>query len=372
MVRYPLGAVTSWSLQYLSGFRRLGHEVTFVEKAGYEASCFDPHRKVMTDDCRSGVRAVSALLEEHGFGSDWCYIDSRGEHHGLDRRALERRFSSADVFIDMGMLEWVEESAGVPLRVWIDGEPGYTQIRLVEASAEGQALPEFERYYTVGMNVGGPGCAAPTAGIAWGHIHDPVNTQLVSSASEPPGRRRFTGVMNWQSHGAVVHNGMEYGQKDAEFPRFSRLPAMVDAELELAVAGEDAPRDELQALGWHISDPHSATASYDRFLSYIDDSMGEFAICKQVFVALRTGCFSDRSALYLARGRPVVMLDTGFGNHLPTGEGLFAVNSADEAASAIESIRSDHRRHSAAARAIACEYLDTQVVLSRLLSELGC
>src|SRR5438105_1661777 len=108
----------------------------------------------------------------------------------------------------------------------------------------------------------------------------PMSSSTWDCSSGPRSRRRYP-----SAGGSVAHNGVEYGQKDAEFPRFSRLPTMVDAELELAVAGEDAPRDELRESGWHVSDPHYATASYDRFLSYIDDSTAEFAICKQVFVA---------------------------------------------------------------------------------------
>jgi hypothetical protein len=368
MVRYPLGAVMSWTLQYLSGFRRLGWEVTFVERAGYPASCFDPDLKLMSDDCATGVRAVGSLLDAHGFGTDWCFVDARGNHHGLDEDELRRRFRTADVFLDMGMLEWQEEAAGVPVRVWIDGEPGWTQIRLSEPGAD---RPDFDRYFTVGMNVGTPRSPAPTAGMTWEHIHDPVDTRLVPRSPRRATPARMTGVMNWQSHGTVEHEGVVYGQKDREFPAFAELPTRVGAQMELAVAGESAPRDALRNLGWVVSDPHAATASYERFLTYIEDSAGEFAITKHVFVALRTGCFSDRSALYLARGRPVVMVDTGFGEHLPTGCGLFAVNKVDEAAAAVDAILTNPDAHARAARDIAREYLDTDVVLGRFIAALG-
>ena len=61
-----------------------------------------------------------------------------------------------------------------------------------------------------------------------------------------------------------------------------------------------------------------------------------------MFVATNSGWFSDRSAAYLASGRPVVMQDTGFGEHLPVGRGLFAVKNVDEAAAAIESITANY------------------------------
>jgi glycosyltransferase involved in cell wall biosynthesis len=90
-----------------------------------------------------------------------------------------------------------------------------------------------------------------------------------------------------------------------------------------------------------------------------------------VFVAPRTGWFSDRSAAYLASGRPVVLQDTGFSDHLPCGEGLFAVSDAQGAAEAIVAIADEPARHSAAARAIACDVLDARIVLARMLDEIG-
>jgi len=101
------------------------------------------------------------------------------------------------------------------------------------------------------------------------------------------------------------------------------------------------------------------------------ESRGEFTVAKDQNVRMRSGWFSDRSACYLAAGRPVVTQDTGFGNILPTGEGLFAFNTMDQILAAFDAIRSDYSRHSRAARAIAQEYFRAETVLSRLLADLG-
>jgi hypothetical protein len=61
------------------------------------------------------------------------------------------------------------------------------------------------------------------------------------------------------------------------------------------------------------------------YAQYITQSRGEFTVAKDQNVRLRSGWFSDRSATYLASGRPVITQDTGFGNILPTGRGLFRV-----------------------------------------------
>ncbi len=63
--------------------------------------------------------------------------------------------------------------------------------------------------------------------------------------------------------------------------------------------------------------------------------------------------------------------DTGFQMLLPTGKGLFAVKSVEEAAEAICIIKSDYHRHAAAARNLAEEYFDTNKVISKMLHLAG-
>jgi hypothetical protein len=88
-------------------------------------------------------------------------------------------------------------------------------------------------------------------------------------------------------------------------------------------------------------------------------------------VKTRSGWFSDRSAAYLASGRPVVLQETGFSLHLPCGEGLFAVETVDQAAAALDTVSGDYERHSRRAREIAAEFLDARVVLGKFLDEIG-
>jgi glycosyltransferase involved in cell wall biosynthesis len=105
--------------------------------------------------------------------------------------------------------------------------------------------------------------------------------------------------------------------------------------------------------------------------AYFRRSRAEFTVAKDQNVRLRSGWFSERDACYLACGKPVVAQDTGFSNVLPTGEGLFAFTTIDEALAAIDKINSDYQRHCKAARAIAEEYFDTCTVAARLLADVG-
>jgi hypothetical protein len=372
VIRLPLGGFQSWMLQWLLGFKRLGHEVYFVEKSGWKNSCYDPRTRTMGDDCTYGTEVFGRLLSEYGLGDHWCYVDASGTYQGMSREQVEAAFRGTDVFIDhMRMCEWAEEAFHAQMRVMVDGEPAYTQMHMenkMEWANEG--LIEYDRHFSVGLNVGTPACSAPRAGKHWRAIFDPVVLDLFPHLPAPSDGP-FTTVMNWQAIKPFEYRGTTYSSKDREFPKFLDLPRRVNTTLELAIAGGDAVRQQLTDAGWKLVDAHNATLTFDAWREYIQASRGEFSVCKNYFVATNSGAFSDRAAAYLASGRPVVMQDTGFSTHLPCGQGLFAVRDVEEAAVAINEIESDWEHHSKAARDIAVEYLDASRVLGRFLKELG-
>jgi hypothetical protein len=371
MVRYPLGGMLSWVLQYLVGLQRLGHDVYFVEKSGYPSSCYNPMRNVMSDDCSYGVATLAALLARFGMQGRWCFVDAHERYHGLSRDRVETIFKSADLFMDMGTHgAWLPEAADTSLRIVIDGEPGFTQIKMEQQLAAGAPASSYDFYYTVGSNIGTASSTAPTARQHWRSVFHPVVTDMFRSEVAHP-NAPFTTVMNWQSHSPIDFNGVRYGQKDLEFNKFMDLPRRTRAPLEVAVGGKNVPTTRLMDAGWRVRDAREVTLSYDSFRDYIQASRGEFSVCKHVFVATNCGWFSDRSAAYLASGRPVVLQDTGFSEQLPCGRGLFAVRTADEAASALEEISGNYEYHAKGARDLAAESLDAPKVLGRLLQELG-
>jgi hypothetical protein len=369
MVRYPLGGNLSWTLQWLVGCQQLGHEVYLVEKADGPNACWDPSRGVLSDDGSYGTSTVHNLLSRFGLGERWCFVDVARKYGGLERSEIAAMLQSADLLIDIGNHgAWHDESQRTGLRILVDGEPGATQMKWENKLAAGEALPQFDHYFSNGASVGAAGCAITTVGKTRRPLFNPVVPELFE-VPPPPQDAPFTTVMNWQAHGKLVYRGQTYGQKDVEFQKFISLPRRTTVPLEVAVAGR-FPRAELAASGWRIKSAHDVTASYDAYRNYIAASQGEFSVAKQVYVATHSGWFSDRSAAYLAVGRPVVLQETGFSQHLPCGRGLFAVRSIDEAAAALEEIHGDYARHSAWAREVAREHLDARVVLGRLLSDL--
>jgi glycosyltransferase involved in cell wall biosynthesis len=179
--------------------------------------------------------------------------------------------------------------------------------------------------------------------------------------------------MNWKSYDdPVQYDGVSYGHKNIEFEKFKSLPQLVSAPLEMAVSAlKPTDQETVKSYGWLLENAQEVTFSFDRFRAYLRDSKGEFSVCKNMYTATNSGWFSDKSAAYMACGRPVIVQETGFSDYLPVGEGLFAVNNVEEAKEAIETIEGNYKRHSEKAFELAAEYLEAKKVLSRFLNELG-
>jgi hypothetical protein len=178
----------------------------------------------------------------------------------------------------------------------------------------------------------------------------------------------YTTVMSWQPDGgSVTVNGVIYGGKHAEFGKCINLPRRTLQVLELAIGGGLPPLDLLRQHGWHVIDAYTVSPDPWKYREYICASKAEFSVAKQAYVATRSGWFSCRSACYLAAGKPVVVQDTGFSEHIPTGEGLLAFSTEDEALDAIERVNRDYQRHATAASRLAREYFDSQRVLPAFL-----
>jgi hypothetical protein len=149
------------------------------------------------------------------------------------------------------------------------------------------------------------------------------------------------------------------------------LPKKLGPIFEIALAGDSVPRADIAAAGWHIADPRQVTATIWTYRDYIAQSRGEFSVALNLYVRSRSGWFSDRTAAYLASGKPAIVQDTGFSESLPCGEGLLAFITPDEAVSAVEAVQQDYAHHCKAARQVAEAFFDSDVVLRSLLEKCG-
>lgn len=189
----------------------------------------------------------------------------------------------------------------------------------------------------------------------------------------PRSRDRFTTIAGLWLNGYQPFDGIMWGPKAEELRRFLRLPTLAGEPIEIALesGSGDELVGELAHNGWRLESAEAVAATPDSYRQYIADSAGEFSCAKGLYVGSRSGWFSDRSACFLAGGRPVVIQDTGIQDLLPTGAGLFAVATVEEAAEAVRRIRKDYARQSNIARRIALEHFDARRVLPALLEAMG-
>jgi hypothetical protein len=236
-----------------------------------------------------------------------------------------------------------------------------------------EVLNDYHVHFSYGANIGKPGCTIPTMGIDWLAAVPPVVMELwagAPQAEDVPADGPFTTVGNWGAYGGVTWNGEHYGQKDEEFLRLIDLPRNTSRRLELALSGaEPDVRERLRSHGWSVRDAgEEVSTDVETYRAYIIRSRGELSVAKNAYVKTRSGWFSDRSACYLAAGRPAILQDTGFTDWLVTsGRGILPFSTAGEAADCLARVDAAYVNHSSAARDVARRVFSHEVVLPRLL-----
>jgi hypothetical protein len=352
------GGHVSYVMQWLHGLARLGHDVLLVD----EGSDDDPG---LASRWR-GVISRSWSLDRAVLVSGETVLC------GLDVGSARQFLADADALIVLG----VRTSYSLPLlerirpRVLVDQDPGYTHMWATAATPE-SVYGSFDRYFTVGLNVGTPRSPLPSFGVEWHPLPPPVVLDWWGGESPGPARSVFTTVSSWGAD-YYEYAGRLWGPKCEELKKFSALPEKTGRQFEVALAldPEHPYCRELAALGWRVESA-DLVGDVDSYREYVRSSLGEFSAAQGLYVATRSGWFSDRSAAYLAAGRPVILQATGFEDALPTGKGLFAVESLEEAVDAVQAVVGDYRAHSGAALAIAHAVFDSATVCGRLLSVCG-
>jgi hypothetical protein len=363
LLRYPLGGFSFHHLQYVLGFHRLGHDVTYFEDFGWPDSCYDPREGVMTSSPLYGAAYVDRLMRPNGLGERWCYLAEDGRTLGMPRQALADALRECDVYFNLSNINWIDELEHCRRRVLIDTDPVFTQI---DGHGMGEMVERHHTLFTYGENVHRDGCTMPTRARRWLPTRQPVLLDLWSPDSGNPSAPIST-VMNWTAYGAHDHEGTTYGQKDIEFKPFVGLPREQRLKLTLAVVAPVEVMLLLKENGWDLVNPSQVTRDPQAYQDFIRSSKAEFCVAKHAYVLTRCGWFSDRSTGYLASGRPVVVQDTGFSRFLPCGKGLLAFRTPEEAVAALRKLDDDYAGHCRAARAVVAEHFAAEHVLADLL-----
>jgi hypothetical protein len=354
------GGATWAILQYLLGLRRLGHDVLVVEPVDRLAAEAEAYGRAVMDDA--------------GLDGDWALMAAgTRETAGCSYEEVAERARRADVLLNVsGMLTDEELLRAVPVRAYLDLDPAFNQL-WHDAQGVDMRFDGHTHFVTVGLAVGSDRCAVPACGRTW------ISTVPPVVLDEWPVAQRvehdaFTTVANFRAYGSVEHGGVHYGQKVHSLRELIDLPPRTSERFVLAMSVHPDEKDDLRLLhdnGWELVDPSAVAGTPASYRRFVQGSKGEFGLTKSGYVVSRSGWFSDRSACYLASGRPVVAQDTGFSAYLPTGAGLLSFTETQGAADAVKRIDAEYEEHRAAARALAEEHFDSDRVLTRLLDRLG-
>ncbi|HWI22224.1 MAG TPA: glycosyltransferase [Baekduia sp.] len=345
-------------LQYLLGFKRLGYEVLLVDR--FDGASADASR---------AIGYVRAVMAEHGLEDCWSVDLGEGLHAGLSRDQVLAHLRSSELLLNvMGFATDEELLGAAPHRVFLDTDPGFAQMWHELGWAD--LLSTSDTHVTIGERIGADDCSIPTCGLEWVTTCQPVVLEHWRWQLAPP-RRPFTSVATWRgAYDAIELQGTRYGLRAHEFRRLAELPRRVCSGFELALSIDPADASDVAMLentGWELIAPSTVAHTSAAYRRFVMESTAEFMVAKGIYVKTRGGWFSERSACYLACGRPVLAQDTGLADLYPLGEGLIAFSTLDEAVAGVQEIAADYSRHSRAAHDLAEARFDSDKVLGRLL-----
>jgi hypothetical protein len=355
-------------LNYLLGLRKLGHEAFFIDRLTSEMV------GVEGEDIRRSAQArwLDDTMATIGFDSDYFLLfDEPASASAGTRDLLLERLRRTDLLIDVnGFLGDDELLAAPEVTAFLDIDPSIQQMW--EALELTELFAGHDLYFTVGTNIGRQSCSVPTCGVSWIPTFPPV----VIEEWPVTGRgQALTSVASWRGpYGTIEYRGQTYGLRVHEFRRLTGLPEQIEDPVAIALdidPEDQADSDALRNASWQLLDPFEVAGNPASYREFIQGSKAELSIAKNVYVRSRCGWFSDRSACYLASGRPVLAQDTGYSENLPTDAGLIPFTTLDEAVAGARKIHQDWPTHSKAAREIAGEHFDSNKVLGRMLDVAG-
>jgi hypothetical protein len=363
----PEFAGSTWvPLQYLLGLRKLGVESFWVDRLS-PIDHLHHHHSLHYLIERFDHTARSFGLQDH-----YCIVYNDGERYfGMTEKQFMQVVAEAELLVSIsGHLPPKSPLMRIPRRAYIDVDPGFVQIWAQQVD---MALDRHNFFFTVGQNVGGPEFKIPTLGIYWHPIVPPVVLDLWPPHIDEQDQR-FSTIADWRGSQEAVFEKEYYSGKREEFLRFLRLPLEAKQPIEPALCISHSEYEDLSLLhrrDWKIKDSYLYAGDPYSYREFIQFSRAEFSVAKNGYVKSNSGWISDRTACYLASGKPALVQSTGFEGYLPTGKGLLTFRIIEDAVRGIEAINNDYLFHCRAARQIAEKYFNSDVVLGYILEQVG-
>jgi hypothetical protein len=350
----PIAGVIWQHIHYVVGLQRLGHDVFYIEDSARLP--YNPETFEVTDRwayCARYLRSTPTA--------------------GLSLKKIRQLYRDADAILNVCGTQEFNDDLLVSNRIlYIESDPGVEQIKIdkgVKSTVE--YLRRHHALFTFGENIGTKDFPVPLRGFKWLPTRQPVVTDLWKTAHSPSRAAAFTTIANWSTSGLkdITWRGKKYlWSKSREFLRFVAAPKKAGETFEMATNIDNpGTRRKFERNGWRLTSPLQMSVDYWLYRDYIQRSKGEFTVAKDQYVRLNSGWFSDRSACYLAAGRPVITQETGFTENYGGKEGLLSFRSLDEIADAVKAINADYAKHARAARSLAREVFEAARVLKSIL-----
>ncbi|MGH7907905.1 MAG: glycosyltransferase family protein [Candidatus Binataceae bacterium] len=362
------GGHWAWFLQYPLGLRALGHEVKWLEIMRPMGDA---------DVERAAISGFFARASEFGLDRDCILIVARAAVHDLTQAevygatAADVRELSRDADLLWNLAAGIREPILSMFRrsILIDVDPGHLQLAALACDLD---LASHHAFLTAGGKINHPDCLVPRLGHEWRTFHPFVHLPLWTAAPGAGKAAPISSVTHWTWELLPYEGRLVSASKRTAYLRYLELPLRTRRPFTLAAnIGESDPVSDtalLASYGWTVVDPHRIAASPADYQSFIRASRAEFQCPKPVFREFRTGWISDRSAAYLASGRPVIAEETGFSELIPAGRGLLAFRDLEEAAAAVAEIDAHYEFHRRAARELAEAHFDARRTLERMLA----
>lgn len=358
------------ALAYAVGLQTMGHEVYLVDYAG-RGRCVDTAGRSVDFAQWSGRAHFESVAREYGLWPRASLVGWTRETCGLPFDWLAAIAAEADLLITRsGKIHKLPEIFEAPARrAFFDGNPGSTQTLFAQNDVEAEPVDRYEYRFTLGFNIGTAASSIPCSDLDWHALPRPIVLSMY-----PPRIRdddaAMTTISTWRGRGIFRLDGAHSGQKSDNWLDYLEVPRRSGQSLAIALRlhgeGADQDRRRFSDAGWQLSDP-ARLRRFEDYRRFLARSRAEFSVAHNRYVAFNTGWFSDRSAAYLACGKPVVVQSTGIEGHLPTERGILTFTTPDEAVERIAALNADYLMHARAAREIAEEHFAAERVLGRMI-----
>ncbi|HEV2994839.1 MAG TPA: hypothetical protein VGW99_02675 [Chthoniobacterales bacterium] len=374
----PIAGVIWQHIHYIVGLQQLGHDVYYIEDSARLP--YNPETCQVNNDFGYTARILGRLAGEFNFKNRWAFCARYLKGNptaGLVLRKIRQLYRDADAILNIcGAQEFNDDLLQSDRLIYIESDPGVEQIKIAKRTRSTiDYLRRHRALFTFGENVGSKKFPVPTHGFKWLPTRQPVVLDFWKTKRPPAHAALFTSIANWSTSGLkdIAWRGEKYlWSKSREFLRFVAAPKKAGEPFELATSIKDRQtREKFERNDWRLRSPVDLSINYWLYRDYIQRSKGEFTVAKDQYVRLNTAWFSDRTACYLAAGRPVITQETGFTKLYGGNAGLFGFRSLGEIVDAVKVINGNYLKHSDAARQIACEIFDAERVLGSLLALAG-